>query len=85
MTVMNEFQQRQLIDEAADKAVKKTFAILGVDIDDPAHVEEFRQDLRFSQRMRKFMDKGVITFWAAIIFSIATAIWVGLTGKVMGE
>ena len=39
--------------EAADRAVKKVFAILGVDIDRPESVEEFREDLRFGKRMRK--------------------------------
>ena len=33
----------------ADKSVKKVFAILGVDIDDPQQVEEFREDLRFGK------------------------------------
>jgi hypothetical protein len=33
--------------------VKKVFAILGVDIDRPESVEEFREDLRFGKRMRK--------------------------------
>ena len=32
--------------DAADRAVKKVFAILGVDVDKPESVEEFREDLR---------------------------------------
>lgn len=34
--------------QAADHAVKKVFAILGVDIDKPESVEEFREDLLMS-------------------------------------
>ena len=33
--------------EAADTAVKKVFAILGVDVDVPKEVEQFRENLRF--------------------------------------
>lgn len=32
--------------EVADEAVRRVFAILGVDIDDPEKVEEFRMDVR---------------------------------------
>lgn len=78
---MNEYQQRQLIDESADKAVKKTFAILGVDIDDPGDVEDFRKDLRFSNQMRSFMDKGQIAFVSGIALAIAAALWAAITGR----
>ena len=38
--------------EAADRAVKKVFAILGVDVDKPESVEEFREDLRFGWKIK---------------------------------
>lgn len=44
--------------EAADHAVRKVFSILGVDIDKPESVEEFREDLRFGKRLRKAGDHG---------------------------
>ena len=78
---MNEYQQRQLIDEGADKAVKTTFAILGVDIDDPKDVEDFRKDLRFSNQMRSFMDKGQIAFVSGIAIAMAAGLWAALTGR----
>lgn len=81
---MNELEQKQLIEESADKAVKKTFAILGVDINDPAEVEEFRQDLRFSSRMRAAMDKGFMAFTAAVAVAMAAAMWAAIVGKVEG-
>lgn len=52
--------------EIADRAVKKTFAILGVDIDKPESVEEFRQDLRFGKRLRKIADHGTLAFFGAV-------------------
>ena len=57
--------------EAADRAVKKVFAILGVDVDKPESVEEFREDLRFGRKLRKLADKSLFAFWGfAIGFAI---------------
>ncbi len=78
---MNEYQQRQLVDESADKAVKKTFAILGVDIDDPGDVEDFRKDLRFSNQMRSFMDKGQLAFVGGIALAMAAGLWAWISGR----
>jgi hypothetical protein len=67
--------------DIADKAVKKTFAILGVNVDDPASIEEFRQDLRFGKRLRKLADHGGLAFAAAVSIAIAAAIWAGVAEK----
>ena len=64
--------------EIADRAVKKTFAILGVDIDKPESVEEFRQDLRFGKRLRKIADHGTLAFFGAVAVAVAAAIWIGI-------
>ena len=74
-----------MIREAADSSVAKTFAILGVDVNDPADVEEFRQDLRFSGRMRQAVDRGMIAATGAIFVAIAAALWAGIAGKIAGE
>lgn len=61
-------------DAAADAAVKKTFSILGVDVDDPQQVENFRVGLRFSDKFSKFVDKGffasaaILAAFVALIF-----------------
>lgn len=65
--------------EAADRAVKKVFAILGVDIDSPAEVEAFREDLRFGRRMRRTADQGVIAFIGVVAAGLAAALWAGIT------
>lgn len=70
--------------EIADKAVKKTFAILGVDIDDPKSIEEFREDLRFGKRLRKAADHGFLAFAGAIAAAVAAAIWIGATHVLRG-
>lgn len=71
--------------EIADKAVKKTFAILGVDIDNPASIEEFRQDLRFGKRLRKIADHGTLAFFAAVAVAIVGAMWIGITQSIKGD
>lgn len=68
--------------QAADHAVKKVFAILGVDIDKPESVEEFREDLRFGKRMRKAADHGTLVLIAALITGLAYAVWLGITASI---
>ena len=51
---------------AAKEAVKETFAILGVDINDPKQVSEFQQDLRFGRSMRCLANKGLIAAFTAL-------------------
>lgn len=71
-----ETREELISEEAARRAVKKVFAILGVDIDDPKEVEEFRKDLRFAADMRQYTKKGFMVFFTAIIGLAATAAWV---------
>lgn len=71
--------------EIADRAVKKTFAILGVDIDKPESVEEFRQDLRFGKRLRKIADHGTLAFFGAVAVAIVGAIWIGISSSIKGD
>ena len=71
--------------EIADRAVRKTFAILGVNIDNPESVEEFRQDLRFGKKLRKLADHGTMAFFAAVAIAIVGALWIGITSAIKGE
>ena len=66
-------------ERAADKAVKKVFAILGVDINKPESVEEFREDLRFGKKMRKLADHGVFVLVALLFTGFA---WAALDGVI---
>lgn len=67
--------------QAADSAVKKTFAILGVDVDDPKALEDFREDLRFGKRMRRAADKGFMTAVTVLTGALMVAMWVGIAIK----
>ena len=70
---------------SAELAVKKVFAILGVDIDVPKEVEEFRENLRFGATMKKAVDKGIFAVAAAIATAVAAAVWVGITKSLTGH
>lgn len=70
--------------DAAESAVKKVFAILGVDVDRPESVEEFREDLRFGRRMRKASDYGTIAFVGVVATAMAAALWAGIVSKING-
>ncbi len=66
------------IAEAADTAVKKVFAILGVDVDVPKEVEQFRENLRFGASMRRAADKGMLAIIGAIAAAGLAALWAGI-------
>lgn len=78
------FKSRAESVEAADAAVRKVFAILGVDIDKPESVEEFREDLRFGRKLRKASDHGTLVFVAALVSALVYASWVGIVASVKG-
>lgn len=69
------------IDAAADKAVKKVFAILGVDIGKPESVEEFREDLRFGRKLRRAADHGFLAVIGLIVAGFCTLVVVGASNR----
>lgn len=71
--------------EAADHAVKKVFAILGVDIDKPESVEEFREDLRFGKKLRKASDHGQLVMIATFVGGMIYAVWLGVQAAFKGH
>lgn len=70
--------------EAAEAAVKKVFALMGVDIDRPESVAEFQDDLRFGRRLRRAADYGWISIIGAIAVALAAAVWAGVVAKLGG-
>ena len=67
-----------IIEAAVDSAIKKTFAILGVDIDKPESVEAFREDLRFGRKLRKMSDHGSMAMVTVVIGDLLLALWYGI-------
>lgn len=66
------------VNEAVELAVKKVFAILGVDIDRPESVEEFREDLRFGRKMRKLTDTGLLGVISVLAAGFVAVLWHGI-------
>ena len=73
---------KYISENAAELAVKKVFAILGVDIDRIESVEEFRDDLRFGRKMRKVADHGLLAFFGVVAAAFAAAVWAGIVSSI---
>lgn len=69
--------------EAANNAVKQVFAILGVDVDVPKEVEQFRENLRFGANMRRAADKGMLAIIGAIAIAGLAALWAGIVSSIV--
>lgn len=72
----------------SERAVRKVFAILGVNIDEPSEVENFREDLRFGRKVRKMADHAALAAVGLLVVALAAAIWQGivaLAGKAAGH
>ncbi len=67
---------------AANEAVRQTFAIMGVDIDKPENIEEYRKDLRFGGTLRKTAEKGITTFVMVLAGMAAAAFVAGIGLKI---
>lgn len=67
---------------AADKAVREVFKLIEVDVDDQKSVNEFREDLRFGGRMRKYTERGMIVAVTVITGAVILAVWEGFVMKI---
>lgn len=74
-----------LAQQVADEAVKKVFAILGVNVDEPKEVEEFRQNLRFGAALRRAADRGVFAIVGVIAIGMVAALWSGAITNIRGH
>lgn len=59
-------------DESADRAVKKVFAMFGVNIDNPEAVANFQQDMRFGSKMRRISDRVNITVITVVVVAVVS-------------
>ena len=71
-------------ERAADEAVRKVFAIMGVNVDDPASVENFRDSLRFGKAMHKAASKVALAFVSALGAAVLYLIFELITGRRVG-
>lgn len=64
--------------KAAEIAVRKVFAILGVNVNEPKEVANFQENLRFGANMRRAADKGALAIVGAFAVALGAALWVGV-------
>ena len=65
-------------------AVRKVFAILGVDVDKPESVAEFQEDLRFGKKLRRIADHSLFALFGLVAVGVGAALWAGVVGKIKG-
>ena len=70
------------VKEAAASAVKQVFAILGVDVDVPKEVEQFRENLRFGASVRRVADRGMLAIVGAVAVAGMAALWAGIVSAI---
>ena len=71
-------------EEAANKAVERTFFLFGIDIHDSKDIEKFNRSLWFIESMRKAADKGTLAFIIIICGAMAGVFWAGILHKLKG-
>ena len=69
------------VERSAELAVKKVFAILGVNVDEPREVEEFRENLRFGATLRRAADKGFLAMVVIIAGAVVAMAWAGIVAE----
>lgn len=79
--LLDEEQLDELARRSADKAARKVFAILGVDLDKPESIESFRDDLRFGRRLRKAADHGFLVLVGALAVGLVALLGLGIVAK----
>lgn len=73
--------KEMLVERAAKLAVKQAFTHLGVDVDDPKDLQQFRDDLRFGGVFRHAATKGFFAVLAAIFGGIGLSLWLSFKEK----
>ena len=73
--------QKTVADEAAEKAVREVFFLLGVDIDNIDSVNSFRDDLQFGRKLRLEAERGTKKFMNVVWGVIITGFMWGLQAK----
>ena len=72
----------QAINEAIIKAVQKVFENLGVNVNDPADLQRFRDDNRFTAMSRKAAERGFFALVTALVSAFAVGLWAVLADKI---
>ncbi len=78
-------QRCQYAEDAADRAVEKTFARLGVDVNNPSELKKFQESLRFGEKLLNMADKGMIAAIVTGVGMLMAALFLGIKTKITGQ
>ncbi len=67
--------EKAMANEAAVIAVRQAFCHLGVDVDKPSELQQFRDDLRFGGVFRNAVTRGFFAILAAVAGGIGLSVW----------
>lgn len=79
-----QYEMNQIANNAAKQATKEVFGLLGVNVEDPQQIEEFRKDLRFGGQLRRAADKSFMGFLLTGFVALAAAAWFSIGSKFGG-
>lgn len=65
----------RIAEKVVDIAVHRAFSHLGVNVDNPGDLQDFRDDLRFGGVFRSAVKKSFFAFLAALCGAIGVSIW----------
>lgn len=69
--------EAMMSDAIAKQVARTIFALIGVDVDRPESLEEFRANVRFSAIAHKAAQAGVIAVITTVSGLIISALWLG--------
>lgn len=58
------------------------FATIGVDVENPESIEQFREDLRFGKKLRRASDHGLLALIGMIVLGLGSVLWAGIVSKI---
>ncbi|KOR29258.1 hypothetical protein TI05_15440 [Achromatium sp. WMS3] len=67
--------------ECKHEASKEFFYIIGIDVENPSEIEEFRKDLRFSREMRTVATRGLLAATGFIVTAALALLWSYITSR----
>lgn len=77
-----ERSETRVADKAITTAVSTAFGHLGVDVNNPHELQEFREEIRWGGYMRAAFTKGMIAFLLAICGAMGLSFWVAIKNHV---
>lgn len=69
--------EAMMADAIAKQVARTIFALIGVDVDKPESLEEFRANVRFSAVVHRAAQAGVLAVITAVTGLVVSGLWLG--------